>query len=134
VGAGTFPSGAFVFAGALSGITTLASGKQTVTDATFGHSRRTSADISVANDGTQVVSTSSFTGILFVACRSNGRCAIVSLNGGNGMGTLLLNDSSLYTTTQDNASTVNFYASGADFILQNKSGGTLNFRIDHFGS
>ena len=127
-------TGSCVLTGAVSGITTLASGKHTITDATFSHSRRSSPSLQVANDGTATISTTAFSGIAFIVCRDNGRTAIASFNGGNGFGTLLLNDSSLYSSTAGTASKVNIYESGGNFILQNKSGGTLNFRIDHFGS
>jgi hypothetical protein len=120
--------------GALTGVSTLASGKQTVTDATFSMSRRTSAVVSLAVDATAIVSTTGFAGVMSIACTDTGACAIQELKAGNGVGTLVLNGNSEYSNTQDQAGKLNIYMSGANFLLQNKTAGTKNFRIDHFGS
>ena len=90
---------------------------------------------SVANNGTlntNITTGSTQVGVVIVKDTTSGKGAIYQLV--NATLTAIGTPDAQFTTTFDNASTVNIYNSSGQLVIQNKTGGALNLTASYYGA
>lgn len=93
------------------------------------------ASITVANDGVAELGTTQMAGFIDIVSNS-GECARFQLNGTNNTTAEVNDTQGVFSVTQGTASSINIYwnAGSSTYRLENKRGGSRNFRILHSGS
>lgn len=88
--------------------------------------------VTIANNGTATIGTNARGGVLSVY-DSGGAVAIYILRGTANDTTEVSDASNAYSKTKDNASTTNIYYESDNYIIQNKTGGSLQYQLAFLG-